>query len=385
MTSLKLGLIGCGSIAQRGILPHLALPDAQEIARVTAVCDVVAERARETAGRFGIPAWYGSLRQLLDEVDIDAVLIATPIPTHFEYALTAVKAGKHVYIQKTMTTTTSEADILIAAARETGVRLVAAPGQTLTPVLQRLRQALQEELIGRPYWAFASTAFTGHEFESFRTENPVDPGWYYRLGGGPIYDMAVYSLHTLTGLLGPAWQVTAMSGIRLPQRSWFGGGVTVEMDDNTVLLLDFDGCYAVVGGHFCRTGRVIGWGFTGIYGSTGTVEITALDGGTAFPGQFELANGRQTSPEEVPQWLADPIAVNHRFLGEAHAAMPEAHIWAEIRHLVNCVANNQEPMAGGEHARHVIEIIEKGYEAAQSGRTQTLKTSFSNNYQNLEE
>lgn len=375
MTRLKLALVGCGSIAQRGILPHLALEDAQEIAEVTAVCDVVAERARETAEQFGIPAWYDNLGSMLSEAAVDAVLIATPIPYHFENALTAVHAGKHVYIQKTMTTTTAEADKLITAAQEAGVKMVAAPGQMLTPVYQKMRTALQNELIGVPYWAFASTAFSGHEFESFRADNPVDPGWYYRLGGGPVYDMAVYSLHTLTGLLGPAKQVTAMSGIRIPHRTWHGGGATVEMDDNTVLLLNFEGCYAVVGGHFCQTGRQISWGFTGIYGSTGTVEVTALDGGTAFPAEFVFNDGGGKSAESQ-DWLHNPMAENARFLGQAHAAMPEAHIWAEIRHLITCVVDNKAPIASAEHARHVIEIIEKGYEAAKSGQTQALLTRF---------
>jgi predicted dehydrogenase len=177
MTRLKLGLVGCGSIAQRGILPHLALADAREMASVTAVCDVVGQRAMETAAQFNIPAWYHSLERMLAETAVDAVLIATPIPYHFENALTAVRAGKHVYIQKTMTTTTAEANTLMTAAREASVKVVAAPGQMLTPVYQQLRKALQEGMIGLPYWAFASTAFSGHEYESFRADNPVDPGW----------------------------------------------------------------------------------------------------------------------------------------------------------------------------------------------------------------
>jgi predicted dehydrogenase len=375
MTRLKLGLVGCGSIAQRGILPHLALADAREMATVTAVCDVVGQRAMETAAQFNIPAWYDSLERMLAETAVDAVLIATPVPYHFENVLTAVRAGKHVYIQKTMTTTTAEANTLMTAAWEAGVKVVAAPGQMLTPVYQQLRKALQEGMIGLPYWAFASTAFSGHEYESFRADNPVDPGWYYRAGGGPMYDMAVYSLHTLTGLLGPARQVTAMSGIRVPRRTWPGGGATVEMDDNTVLLLDFDGCYAVVGGHFCQTGQTVGWGFTGIYGSSGTIEVTALDGGTAFPAEFAVRNGGGQSAE-TPDWLQNPAAENQRFLGADHAVMPEAHIWAEIRHLITCVANDLPPIASGEHAKHVIEIIEKGYEAAKSGSTQTLTSNF---------
>jgi predicted dehydrogenase len=376
MEPVRAALIGCGSISQRGILPHLALSDAREVMELVAVCDVVGERARETAERFGVPRWYRDANEAAADAAVEAVLIATPIPFHFSNAMAAVEAGKHVYLQKTMTTTVAEADELLQAARRRNVKVVASPGQMLGPVCQRLRQAIGEGIIGLPYWALASTAFTGHEHEPFRAGVPVDPTWYYKPGGGPVFDMAVYTLHLLTGLLGPAKRVTAMSGIGLKERAWPGGGARVEMDDNTLLLLDFDGCYAAVGAQFSPTSRVLGWGFTGIYGSGGTLEITGLAGGTAYPGRIEVAAAKASAgfregtyteavSDSVPAWIAGP-----------HAAMEEAHVWADIRHLADCIRQDREPAAGGEHARHVIEIIERGYRAARTGRTQNLRTTF---------
>ncbi len=64
------------------------------------------------------------------------------------------------------------------------------------------------------------------------------------------------------------------------------------------------------------------------------------------------------------------------YITGAHTQLEEAHLWADIRHLVDCIVNDKEPIPGPEHARHVIEIIEKGYVAAQTGEAQELRTTF---------
>jgi len=61
---------------------------------------------------------------------------------------------------------------------------------------------------------------------------------------------------------------------------------------------------------------------------------------------------------------------------EEHRQIPESHVYADIMHLVDCIAENREPLVTGAHARHVVELIEKGYEASRTGRTQQLRTAF---------
>lgn len=372
---VDLAVIGCGSIAQRGLLPHLTLPDATDQFRVVAVCDVDADRAARVAGRFDVPASYGTVEALLEEGKADALLIATPAAAHYDIAMAAIEAGKHIHVQKPLTLSVEEAERLLAAAAERNVRIVASPVQMLSPGAQRLKRVVEEGAIGRVYWAFASTAFVGHEYEPFRDENPVDPSWYYKPGGGPVYDMATYTLHTLTGILGPARRVTAMSAIGRPTRSWQGRTITVEMDDNTLLLLDFgDGCFAAVGGHFAQMGAVVGWGFMGIYGSSGALEVTALHPGTAYPAHVAvnpaaLAADLDLAGEPNLEGAPDLIAGEHR-------EMEEAHLWADVCYLRECIRRGEDRLQTAAHARHVIEIIEKGYQAARTGAAQPLDTSF---------
>ena len=126
--ALRAGLVGCGSVSQRGILPHLSLPDARESVRLVAVVDAVEERARQSAKRFDVGASYTRVEDMLSDTDLDLVLVATPIPYHFQNAMAAIAAGKHVYVQKTMTTTLAEATALLEARDRAGVKLAAAPG-----------------------------------------------------------------------------------------------------------------------------------------------------------------------------------------------------------------------------------------------------------------
>jgi predicted dehydrogenase len=314
---------------------------------------------------------------MIAQAEIELVLIATPIPYHYADAMRALQAGKHVYVQKTMTTTLAEAREVCEAARSRSLTLVASPGQMLWPGYQRARALLEEGAIGRVYWAFGTTAGS-HEYEPLRQGEgalaAIDPTWYYQPGGGPVYDMTVYMLHTLTGILGPAKGVTAMSGIGLKERHWRDKVIPVSMDDNTLLLIDFgDSRFAMAGGHNCAGGRLLRWGAMGFYGSSGSIETLDADGDRRPA--LHLAGA---APGDLPHSANGPYIPNGDlpYVNAAHADVPESHVFADIMHTAECIAEGRPPVPSGEHAAHVIEIIEKGYLAARSGQTQQIESSF---------
>ena len=289
---VKAGLIGCGSLSLIGILPQLAEPDAKERIELMAVCDVNEPRARETAERFGIPDAYADAQDLIAREDIDLVLVITPIEFHYSLAMAALRAGKHVYVQKTMATTYAEASEMVDTARERGLTLVAAPGQMLAPAMQAMKELVDSGALGDLYWAWGSTGGWYHDEPTRRGEGAlgaVDPTWYYRAAGGPLRDVTVYMLHSLTGVLGPAQRVTAMSGIRVPVRHWRDKTIPVEVDDNSVLLLDFGGAtFAMAGGHASRTGQLVQWGAMGIYGSGGAIETLEIEPLSGHPTRLAI-------------------------------------------------------------------------------------------------
>jgi len=378
---VRIGLIGCGSLSQIGILPQLAEPDAREQIELVAVCDTVRERAEETARAYGAPHAFTDAHELIHHSDVDLVLVITPIGLHYPLSLAALHAGKHVYVQKTMTTTYEDARHLVEAARERGLTLVAAPGQMLAPAMRAMRRLVTSGALGDIYWAWGSTGGWQHHLEANRQgddpKSSADPSWYYTKSGGPLRDVTVYVLHSLTGILGPAKRVTAMSGIRASEHRWRDKVIPVEVDDNTLLTLDFgDATFAVLGGHSAATGRLIQWGGMGIYGSGASVEALEVEPLSGHP----VCLGISTSVD-VPELKPEGegvygLATQMPHVTERHAAIPEPHVYADIMHCVDCIRSGTQPIASGEHAAHVIEIIEKAYLAARTGQTQKLISSF---------
>jgi predicted dehydrogenase len=379
---IGVGLIGCGSLSLIGILPQLALPDAREQIDLVAVCDVVGERARATAERFGVPRAYTDAADLIADPGVELVLVITPIRFHHPYAMAALRAGKHVYVQKTMAMTYAEAKEMVEAARERGLVLVAAPGQMLNAANVAIKQLVDDGALGDVYWAWGSTGGWYHNEPTRQGDDvmtAVDPSWYYRSDGGPLRDVTVYVLHTLTGVLGPAQRVSAMSGIRVPERQWRDKRIELDVDDNSLLMLDFGGArFAVAGGHASRTGPLLQWGSLGVYGSGGAVETLEIEPLSGHPTKFHVRAAGKIDPVWLTP-LGDDAYAPAGWLAHvdaAHQAVAEPHVYADIMHAVDCIRSGRPPVASGEHAAHVVEIIEKGYEAARTGQTQRLESSF---------
>jgi predicted dehydrogenase len=358
-----MGVVGAGSIGIRGALEHLSLPDVQDRVKLAAICDPVPGRAKAAAEKYGVAAWYESYEELLADPNVDAVTICTPIGLHYEQGLKAIEAGKHIHFNKTMTTVVSEADDLIRRAAEKNVHIVASPGMMLHPFNRRVRKMVLTGELGQIAWAITGTsAGSGsyHLNEGVRQGNDVlsniNPEWYYKKpGGGPMYDVTVYTIHCLTGILGPVKRVTALSGIGIQEHMFRDRKIVNEMDDSTYLLLDFGNTVTAIV-YTTIAGVVTEWSpywSPHIYGTKGAIT------GTKFSGN-ELRLETDHQPHVVGK----------------HAQMEESHVFEDMMQLVDLIRDGTPTVATAEHARHVIDIIESGYRAAQSGQTQELSTTF---------
>lgn len=176
--------------------------------------------------------------------------------------------------------------------------------------------------------------------------------------------MTVYALHGLTGILGPAKRVTAMSGTRIREREFAGHMVPTDADDNTLILIDFGNnmfalAYGTAAGSVTR-------GFAGSYfGTTGS--IVGLD----HNGQPMQYPGRAQA-DAHPQ--GNQILLPH--VQGTHLDIMEQHVFEDVMQLIELIHSGTATVVTPEHARHVIEIIEAGYRAAETGQTQELTTSF---------
>ncbi len=362
MTTHKvgIGIVGAGAIGIRGALMHLSQDDVQDRVQLAAVCDPVPGRAAAAAEKYGVDAAYLTYEDLLADPNVDAVTLCSPIGYHFAQGMQAIDAGKHIHFNKTMTTTVDEADELIAAAEQAGIKIVASPGMMLHPFNQRIRRTIVEGKLGKLAWAIGGTsAGSGiyHLTEEFRTGEDiltsVDPTWYFKKpGGGPQYDVTVYVLHTLTGILGPARRITALSGIAIPERTHHDKVIATDIDDQTILSIDFgDTVHAVV---YATVAGGVTQGFSpNFYGTAGAIV------GTTF-GEIDLKREGDHQPHVTG----------------VHKELRENHVFEDVMQLVDWIRDDVATKVSTDQARHVIDIIESGYRAAETGQVQDLRTTF---------
>lgn len=177
-----------------------------------------------------------------------------------------------------------------------------------------------------------------------------------------------------SGIIGPAKAVTALSGVRIPNRSFHGRSIPTEADDNTLMLLDFgQNLFAVVYGT-AAGGIRHPLDFSGTYfGTKGTIA------GLKLNGEYIQYDGRDIAASAPDggsrpgfggnEWILPNIQGSHRNI-------PEQHVFSDIMELIDVIQKKRATVVSPEHARHVIEIIEAAYLSAQSGERQVLKTVF---------
>ncbi len=366
---VRLGIVGTGSIALRGLLPHLTMQDVQNRVRVMAVCDPVLERAQAAAAKFRVPAAFATMEEMLAADGLDAVSIASPIGFHYEQGKLAIEHGLHIHFNKTMTTTVAEADDLISRAKAKEVKLVSSPGEMVNPRLRKIKELVSDGALGTLTWAVTGATFGRYHEEEAKVRHGADPltnvnpAWYFRRpGGGPLYDMTVYGLHAMTGVLGPAKRVTAFSGVRIHEREFQGQALPTDMDDQTLMVLDFGNAfyafvYGVAAGGLPNMGRPL------IFGTKGVINGGALNGHVIdYPGR------------DIAEQHGYTAALPH-VVGQ-HREVEEAHVYEDVMQLVDWIAEDKPTVATAEHACHVIEIIDAAYRSAAAGQAQDLHTTF---------
>jgi predicted dehydrogenase len=236
-----------------------------------------------------------------------------------------------------------------------------------------MREIVSGGILGRVNVAYTYTLGFGHEFEGIRTGQgalaAINPAWYYRTGAGPLPDVTIYALQLVTSVLGPVQRVAALANKTAPEREWQGQTIPVEVDDNCLVMLEFvSGALAVAAGSNCRGSQRIPWGGMGLYGTKGVLEITEVHHASGYPTSFEVHG--QEHREFKTELAQQP------YLKGEHLAIEEPHVYVDIMDLVDAILEDRAPIASGEQAAHVVDIIEKSLAAIKTGQTQSLQSSF---------
>ncbi len=342
--SLGLGVIGCGSVfagPYRGMIERLR---AAARIDVSAVYDVDERKRRGAAVHYGVDPDLTGPAAVIEREDVDAVLVLTSMNEHGELATRALEAGKHVLVEKPMATSLEDAAGLVELARRGPGLLVCAPHILLSPTFRAIHEAVRAGKVGRLLTARARYGWSG----------PWWGEWFYRPGGGALFDLGIYNVTSLCALFGPARRVTALVGVAIPERSVNGQTIHVDADDNAHVLLDFgEARFATVTTGF--TMQKYRSPAIELYGSEGTIQLLGDDWA---PEGWELWRNDEASwrlfPESDPHWQ-----------------------WTDgLRHLVDCVETGRSPITQPEHAYHALEVMLAAQGAGRDGVARTIESDF---------
>jgi predicted dehydrogenase len=331
--TIKIGLIGCGGIAEPHLNGYLKVEDA----RITAVCDVVAENAQKRAKQAGGAAIFADIATLLAESDVDAVDICLPHHLHKDAIVAAANAGKHILCEKPLCLTLEEAAEVKQAVVANGVTLMCAHNQLFMPPIQLARKMIDEGTFGKVYEIRTTDSFY-HNF------NPSSMGWRAHrqfIGGGELIDTGYHPSYMLLYLAdSKPIEVTAMIS---QHRLTFMDG-----EDSAQVLVRFEN--GAVGN------IVSSWA----YEPADTTE------------RFSVVT-------EKGYLSSDGRDLRYRVLGEKPAVintvkLPPVHTFdAEIADFIALLSQGRRPIHNQDDGINVLQVILGAYKSADEKRTVTLE------------
>ncbi|MEW9050830.1 MAG: Gfo/Idh/MocA family oxidoreductase [Neobacillus sp.] len=326
MVQLRVGVIGCGSIAQHRHLPEYKMNTQVEL---VAVCDSNEQRAKEVAEKYGAKA-YTSYEELLNSGLVDVVSVCTPNYLHAPISIAALNAGIHVLCEKPMATSREEAEAMIAAANESGKKLMIAHNQRFVPSHQRARQLIANGEIGKIY-SFR-TAFGHGGPEGWSVEGKE--GWFFQKEKafvGAMGDLGVHKTDLLRYVLGE--EITEVGSFVETSAKDFA-----DVDDNAVCVLKTE---------------------SGIIGTLAAswAYVSSEDNSTIIYGEKAILRLEDDPTNSLVVQYANGEVVNYQ-LGKIQSndagGQNNSHV---IEKFVEAVIQDQEVPVTGEEGMKSLEVI----------------------------
>lgn len=346
---LSVGIVGCGVISRAYLQTLSRLSDVE----VRAVADIDAERAKATAS-----AWPGvqalGVEDLLGSDKIDAIVNLTVPAAHFRVGVQALSAGKHIYNEKPLASTVRDGAALLELAASQQVRVASAPDTVLGVGTQTARRVIDSGDIGVPIAGTAFMTTAGHERWHHR------PEFYYLPGGGPLFDMGPYYLTALVHLLGPVRRVIAASSRSRDERVIGAGPAAgtafpVEVDTHVTGVLE----------HACGALSTLIMSFDVWASRLPRIEIYGLEGSVSVPDPNRFDGPVERFYPKSGQWEAVAPC----------AGYIEAARGYGVADMARAIDAGRAHLASGELALHVLEIMERVIESAQTGTDRHLEST----------
>jgi len=347
---IKVGVIGCGSVAQQYI-PHL---QNSLFVEVVSLCDIKPERAKRSAEKFKIANWYPHIDDMLNGISFNIFVNLTDMQVHGKLNRIALQAGKQVWSEKPLANTYKEGKALVDLAKEKGVRIWGAPVVVNSPQFAYMAGQINEGHMGMLVSGHGTYGHAGPDWSAF----------FYEKGGGCLPDLGVYNIATLTGLLGPAVSVSAIMNILTPERTVKDKGlIKVEAEDNAHLILEHQS--GAISHLDCGFNYANPHVYTNDDNELYKVSIMGSKGQMYMVGY---------------DWRPYAVDISKKDTGKKLKRMSTdrgAYVWEEGASLIcEYLATGKEPLVNVEHSLHVLEIIENARVSQKTGKRIKLKSVF---------
>ena len=345
---VKIGLIGCGSISKA----YFAGCKRYDILEVVACADLDFNRAQEKAKEYGVRAC--TVDELIADLEVEIVINLTIPQAHAPVNERILRAGKHAYVEKPFGLDLKEARRVIALAKRKNLLVGGAPDTFLGGGVQTSRQLLDDGIIGKPVAGTAYMMCAGHE-----SWHP-SPEFYYKQGGGPMFDMGPYYITALVNLLGPVTRVSGSVRASFKHRTITskplnGKRVKVEVPTHYSGTLEF------------TNGTIV----------TVIMSFDVIRGTDQPPITLYGSKGTMLVPD--PNTFVGPVKV--KLQGEAEfTEHPLTHSDQRLRGTgvadmaYSILRRRRKYRCNGELVTHVIEVISAFEKSSNSGRHVTIKT-----------
>jgi predicted dehydrogenase len=266
---LKIGIVGCGKIADQHVDAIHRIPDCE----VVALCDREPLMAKQLGERFGISACFSELSEMLEAARLDVVHITTPPQSHYSLAKQCLESGSHVYLEKPFTITAGEAESLIRLAERRDLKITAGHNLQFTPETLEMRQLLAQGFLGgKPVHLESHFSYDlgNATYASALLGNRQH--WVRQLPGQLLHNIISHGIAKLAEFLdddlieiiGTAHQSEQLRNLEAPE----------VLDELRVLIRDKSGTTAF----FCFSSQIKGLNELRIYGPANSVTVDIVTG-----------------------------------------------------------------------------------------------------------
>ena len=351
---LRIGIVGCGGIANGKHLPSLK---AINRADIVAFCDLIPERAEKACAEYGAEGakTYTDYLRLLGDKSIDVVYVLTPNRMHAQVSIDALNAGKHVMCEKPMAKTAADARAMVEAAKKSGKKLTIGYQHRHKPEARYLKSVIERGDLGDIYYAHA-----------YAIRRRGTPNWgvflnEYEQGGGPLIDIGTHSLDLTLYLMnnyrprmvvGTTYKKVENPEMGNPWGGWPEGANTMEDAAFGFIVMENGATINLEATWALNTIEPIPEGSTQLCGSKAGAQIK---GGVSIN---KAEFGRLI--EVRPDMSAGGVAF--------YDGVKETPAITEQMRWLDAIENDTDPVVLPEQACVVSEILEAIYKSARTGQ-----------------